>query len=288
MGADSPFPLLGEQPLFPEPPPRPSFARRIQRAHELSERYPAAAELLRFYGRLAFAQQHIFDSLGDSLGPGAGTPADPWPLQLELVLPLFPDFARGLAEISPAPMRDRALTLAVSRIAQHEKLLTFFWKGGSLQSAEDSPAADPFIALAFLQPYAEWLAESGRGISAAAGHATCPVCGSEPVCSVLRDQDHGARRSLVCSLCMNEWSFLRVRCVACGEERFDSLPIFTPQEMPHVRVDACETCHHYIKTIDMTKDGLAVPVVDEIAAAPLDLWAADKGYKKLALTPAGI
>jgi len=29
-------------------------------------------------------------------------------------------------------------------------------------------------------------------------------------------------------------------------------------------------------------------VVDAIAAVPLELWAADKGYKKLALTPAGI
>ncbi len=286
MGTDSPFPLLGDQPLFPELPARPSFARRIQRAHALSDRYSAAAELLRFYGRLAFSQQHIFDALGQGVEmPDA---ADPWPLQLGLFLPLFPDFARGLAEISPEPMRDRALTLAAASIVEHEELLTRLWNGNSWHHSEDSPPADHFIALAFLQPYAEWLAQSGHSISAAAGHATCQVCGSEPICSVLRDQDHGARRSLVCSLCMNEWNFLRVVCPACGEERFDSLPIFTPQEMPHVRIDACDTCHHYIKAIDMTKDGLAVPVVDAIAAVSLDLWAAEKGYKKLALTPAGI
>ena len=37
----------------------------------------------------------------------------------------------------------------------------------------------------------------------------------------------------------------------------------------------------YLKTIDLTKNGLAVPVVDELAAIHLDLWAVDKGYTKL-------
>jgi len=285
MGSDLPIPLLGDQPLIPEPPPRPSYARRIQRAHELCGRYPSASELLRYYGRLAFAQQHIFDVLSRS--GGTFEPADPWPLQIELLLPLFADFARGLAEISPAPMRDRASALAATSLAEQEALLMRFWNGESSQSSDARPS-DHFIALAFLQPYAEWLGQSGHSIHAATGHATCPICGFEPVCSVLRDQDHGARRSLVCSLCMNEWNFLRVTCPACGEERFESLPVFTPQEIPHVRVDACDTCHHYIKTIDMTKDGLAVPVVDEIAAVALDLWAAEKGYKKLAANLAGV
>jgi formate dehydrogenase maturation protein FdhE len=36
-----------------------------------------------------------------------------------------------------------------------------------------------------------------------------------------------------------------------------------------------------LKSVDLTVEGLAVPVVDEIATAPLDLWALDRGYKKL-------
>ena len=53
------------------------------------------------------------------------------------------------------------------------------------------------------------------------------------------------------------------------------------EELGHVRVEACDTCRRYIKTIDMTKNGSAVPVVDELAAAPLDLWASEHGYSKL-------
>jgi formate dehydrogenase maturation protein FdhE len=49
----------------------------------------------------------------------------------------------------------------------------------------------------------------------------------------------------------------------------------------HVRVEACETCHYYIKTVDLTKNGLAVPVVDELATIPLSLWAQEHQYVKL-------
>jgi FdhE protein len=48
-----------------------------------------------------------------------------------------------------------------------------------------------------------------------------------------------------------------------------------------VRVESCDTCRHYIKTIDLTKDGRAVPVVDELAAIPLSLWASENGYTKV-------
>lgn len=299
MTEPTPFTVLGERPI-PGPPPRPTFSQRIQRAQDLSERHTSAADLLRFYARLAFYQQRVFDSLSSNsvvpqVSAASGEPGDipseasPWPLHLDFLIPLFPEFSRSLSDVSPTPMRSRALDLASSNSNEHIYLITHFWNGSL---APDSPnqanSTDRFIALAFLQPYAEWLAQSGHTSSAATRHATCPVCASEPICAVLRDQDHGARRSLVCSLCMNEWIFPRVVCPACGEDRFESLPVFTPQEIPHVRIDACETCHHYIKTIDMTKDGLAVPVVDELAAISLDLWASDNGYHKLTPNLAGI
>jgi FdhE protein len=57
--------------------------------------------------------------------------------------------------------------------------------------------------------------------------------------------------------------------------------VYTAEELQHVRVEACDSCRCYIKTVDMTKSGLAEPVVDEIAALPLDLWAQKQGYTKL-------
>jgi formate dehydrogenase maturation protein FdhE len=53
-------------------------------------------------------------------------------------------------------------------------------------------------------------------------------------------------------------------------------------------VEACDTCRYYIKTIDLTKNGRAVPVVDELATIPLNLWAHQHGYVKLRANLLGI
>ena len=109
----------------------------------------------------------------------------------------------------------------------------------------------------------------------------CPFCGEKPVAAVLRPEGDGAKRFLLCSLCFTEWEFRRLLCPNCGEEDKDKLPIYTADEFPHVRVEACDSCHVYLKAVDLTKNGLAVPEVDELASGALDLWAAEHGYTKL-------
>ena len=98
---------------------------------------------------------------------------------------------------------------------------------------------------------------------------------------MLRPEGDGARRFLVCSLCATEWLFRRVLCPNCAEENKDKLPIYLAQEFDYVRIDACDTCHTYIKSIDLTKNGNAVPMVDELATVSLNLWAQENNYQKL-------
>ncbi len=109
----------------------------------------------------------------------------------------------------------------------------------------------------------------------------CPRCAALPVAAVLREEGHGAKRFLLCALCLQEWECLRIVCPACGEQDFDKLPVYTAAQFAHVRIDACDRCHRYIKTIDLTKDGLAVPCVDDIASVSLDLWARERGYARV-------
>src|ERR1044071_9782471 len=68
-----------------------------------------------------------------------------------------------------------------------------------------------------------------------------------------------------------------VVCENCGEERPAKLGYFHLPDFDYVRIEACDTCKHYIKGIDLTKLGLAAPLVDEIYSAPLDLWARAHG-----------
>ena len=85
----------------------------------------------------------------------------------------------------------------------------------------------------------------------------------------------------MCSFCSGEWEFRRIVCAGCGEEQEGKLPVYIADEFNHVRVECCDSCRTYLKTVDLTKNGLGDPMVDEIAALPLDLWAQQQGYTKL-------
>jgi FdhE protein len=154
-------------------------------------------------------------------------------------------------------------------------LLSAAWEGGEVVAP---PAR--FYARVLLQPFAEYLASRGD-INASGAGPTCPFCNARPVAGVLRGEGDGGKRWLLCSLCSTEWQYRRVLCPGCGEENKDKLPIYIAAEFPAVRVDACDTCQTYLKSIDLTKDGHAIPMVDEIATVALNIWAEEHDYVKL-------
>jgi FdhE protein len=122
--------------------------------------------------------------------------------------------------------------------------------------------------------------ESESAAAKAGKPPMCPKCGALPQVALLRPADHAARKSFVCSSCHHEWPYHRILCPKCGEDRFESLPVFSAEEIPHIRVDACDTCRTYLLTVDLGKEPEADPIVDEIAAVALNMWAQEKGYTK--------
>lgn len=148
---------------------------------------------------------------------------------------------------------------------------------------EGRPPADESICLlarVLLQPFAESLA-TRRQIDPHWSQPICPFCSSKPVVAVLRGEGDGAKRWLLCAVCATEWPYRRIVCHNCGEENKDRLPVYTADAFAFVQMQACDSCKTYIKAIDMTKNGLAVPVVDEIATVSLNIWAEENGYTKL-------
>ena len=73
----------------------------------------------------------------------------------------------------------------------------------------------------------------------------------------------------------------------CEEKDKERLPRYLVEDPIAVRVEACDTCKAYLKSFDLTVDGLIVPEVDEIATVALDLWAGEHGYHKLQLNLLG-
>jgi FdhE protein len=277
---------------------------RIRRATALISKHPFAAEGLRFYADVATFQKSLYNeieaALADSPAISAARPLRD-ELDLFILLPRFSPFLSLIQRIAPAPLAQAAAGLTGGGPAARQRALANFWQADPELAgvadeteplrADDSRAASPsdrLLAWIFLQPYAEYLSNHREPGKLDGTPSTCPLCGSRPIVGVLRTEGDGAKKSLICMLCSHEWAFRRIYCPACGEEREPQMGFYSAPEIAHVRVDVCDSCHHYVKTVDLTKDGHAVPVVDELATIPLDLWATEHGYTKLKTNLLGI
>jgi len=106
----------------------------------------------------------------------------------------------------------------------------------------------------------------------------CPICGSEPFMAELKEE--GAR-FLVCSACGNEWRFNRLKCPFCENANHEKLRYFyTEKEGKAYRVDVCENCKRYIKTIDTNEVDEVIPSLEDIGTLHLDILAQKEGYTK--------
>lgn len=253
---------------------------RISRASKLARKYPFAAEILNFYAEVAGFQKVLYEQAATQ---SASLAKEQRPLrdqlEVELALQHLPTLFSLIEKHGPPGLAGVARQLREKDRHEWSELITASARG-------DAPCGEPahFFARACLQPLAEYIASNADTASFSTYTGPCcPLCISRPQLAVLRPEGDGAKRSLVCSFCLTEWSFRRVVCPACGEQDKDKLPRYSAEDFPHVRVEACDTCKMYLKSVDLTVNGLAVPIVDEIAAAPLDLWAGDHGYSKIAL-----
>lgn len=240
---------------------------RIARARELSQKHSAVSELLDFYQSLARLQKTVYESVSASDEH-----------EVSALLRHFPAMIALIQQSGSPALKEAAVALEGSSEEERLALLTGFWQH-EIASSELSPEY-AFFAHTLLQPFAEYLAERTNSATEASP-PLCPFCGSKPQLAVLRPEGDGAKRFLLCSLCGTEWLFRRVLCPNCAEQDKEKLPVFTAEEFDYVRVDACDTCRTYIKSIDLSKNGKAVPVVDELATVSLNLWAQENNYQKL-------
>jgi formate dehydrogenase accessory protein FdhE len=261
---------------------RESWDRRVRRAEQLAADSGPATSLLVFYARLLRRQRTVYDSLDDRTLSGA----------IEQDAALMAGGAAAVLEDvaahGPAPLVAEARALLACDASAIRGLLVDYWRTRSDRQ---------FFAKAILQPYAQRLADTGGAGSRSPDRLAlrgerCPFCGGAPQLSILdaagAESADGGSRTLLCATCLTGWPCRRVRCPACGEEDERKLGYFHSETLDHVRVDACESCRRYLKTIDRGRLGLAVPLVDEVAGAALDVWAQEHGYDKIELNLVGL
>jgi formate dehydrogenase maturation protein FdhE len=261
---------------------------RRRRAEELRERHPFAAELLTLYLALLPVREEAWGAARDSPPPAAELPQ--W-----AAVRVLPAVVEATAAAGPATLREASR----GRLAQgavEESLAG--WLGG----VELDPV-DRYLARASLGPVLEALGEQAGAACARArdgeNGALCPRCGGLPQLSWVAASGESlvsGRRNLLCARCASSWDYTRSACPACGETDEARLLMYAehwegpvsgngngaaPAVFPNLRIAGCETCRRYLIEVDLAQDGRAVPEVDELAALPLDLYAADQGLTKV-------
>jgi formate dehydrogenase accessory protein FdhE len=268
-----------------------NYRARIERAALLAERPEfAAREILTFYGALAKFQKEYYESLPKLWGKKPVAPAGGdlrAELNLGVLLEAFGKLLKMVERHAPETLAEGARQLQSKGAARQGEILQEFWKTGLLKSnvsaGEDSGAQylAEFFARAMLQPYADFVTGAMLPPTPTMTVCRCPRCNALPLLGVLRPEGDGGKRFLVCSFCALEWEFRRIFCAKCGEETEQKLPVYVAEQLPHIRMECCETCKHFLRTVDLTKDGNAVPLVDDLAAIPLSLWAEEHGYQRI-------
>ena len=262
---------------------RPGYDARIARAEHLKTVYPFAAEVLSYYGHICIAQQKLSQELEKSLqrGPLVSGFADlRGQIDVAALVSKAEKTLRGLVLHSPAPLAAFFTEFLAGSAASRAAALENYAQHGGTDEATPDPR-ERLVGTILVQPYAELLAGRLAAAPAAATGNLCPLCSARSVTGVLRIEGDGGKRFLLCSFCGTEWEFRRILCAYCGESREQLLPVYVAEKFAHIRVEACDTCRRCLRTVDLTKDGRAIPVVDDLAAIPLALWAEEYGYQRI-------
>lgn len=258
-----------------------AFEQRSDRAAALSESSVAARELLQFAARVcraqasmaaALEQKHVERELTGHLAH-----------DVDRFLPLTEDMLRLISVKAPEALAAEALARLDDEPEIAKARLLTYWTG-------DIDAREDYLSRTLLRPYAEVLRAYGVTPDRVHAEGHCPFCGGAAVMSSRTggSELEGAVRRLHCALCGNEWIFRRGCCPSCMESNPDKLPVYSEAAHPAVRIEVCETCRRYIKSIDLSLDARPIPEIDDLASVALDLWALEQGYTRIEPGLAGL
>ncbi|MBI5593391.1 MAG: formate dehydrogenase accessory protein FdhE [Deltaproteobacteria bacterium] len=268
---------------------------RIQKAcREVTAARPAYTEILKFYEAVFLAQE---EAKAHTHVPRIDMPEDILAMKLAEKFPLVAaaDFEIDLAaatrlleklcEIAgasaSADMKEAARMISESLGAESLKpkdLFDLALGKGTPDKIPSGVSADMALLFGYnsIRPSLRLCSEQlAASLTAKEPWRTgyCPICGSSPGLSMLKGE---GERWYVCSFCWHEWLTPRIYCPFCDNTDSSQLHYFFSDQEPEYRVDGCDRCSRYIKTIDLRKTSRTiVPVVEAIATLHLDLKAGD-------------
>ena len=267
------------------------WAPRRRRAQALAGRHPFAGEVLTLYLALVDVWEQVFHAAREQR-------PDPGALASWAAGEVLPQVAAATARAGPAPLAAATRGLLVDRGAAAGPLDAWL-AGGELAPVERYLArATLWAPLQVVDADAACAADPTPR-----GGRRCPRCGAPPQLSFRAHTDEGlvsGRRHLACARCAADWSYTASACAWCGETAGTRRTVYSERRerpvvgrgdgatngqaggplFPHLRIESCQSCMRYLIDVDLGHDARAVPEVDELAALPLDLHAAELGLTK--------
>jgi len=278
-----------------------TLRKRIQ---QIKKKRPGYKEMLDFYQRVREEQEKVRTSLTiepiqlkkewKALLAKEGFPLlerKDFPIDIEASLSLFKSLCQIGKEANPH-MAEQVRKIEQAMSEKKIDLSTLFKEGGNEQRVEGIAkelGLDKKILLFFIhsslkpsiQTGVEQLSREIETETWMKGH--CPICGSLPSLSLLKEEV--GKRFLLCSHCGYQWRIDRMICPFCNNRDQESLQFFYAEEEKTHRVDLCDKCHQYIKTIDLRTIGETDFPLEDLATLHLDIVASKKGYKRPVPTP---
>jgi FdhE protein len=112
------------------------------------------------------------------------------------------------------------------------------------------------------------------------GRGYCPVCGAWPALVELRGLE--ASRRLRCGRCGADWAIVWLACVYCGNDDHRQLGGLVSESAGAMRrLDTCQRCHGYVKSVTtLTARTHAEVVLEDVATVAYDVSALDEGASR--------
>jgi Protein involved in formate dehydrogenase formation len=269
----------------PAPVQTAPWAASRRRAEALRERHGFASEVLELYLALLPVWEESWVAAREDV------PAD---LPAWAAERACPRVVAATAEAGPKPLVESLLSAPVDDSGAVEQLLAAWLRG------EDLVPVERYLARATLHgPLAAVDAAAACADDPSPrGGRRCPDCGGLPQLSLRTDTGDNlvnGSRQLQCARCAQTWPYSSTACASCGEAQGGRRTVYAEQRpgpqvgrgdsgdtmFPHLRFETCQSCRRYLIDVDLGRDPRAVPEVDELAALPLDLYAAERGLTKI-------
>lgn len=207
---------------------------------------------------------------------------------------LFPDPMVEAAKLIGTAFKNDQLDLdrAVDECLKDPGPILAHWTA----TTPEAPETLKFLVRAAIAPsltagvaaLAEWINKQQHPVEQEIRQTgTCPICGSLPHMLELRQKE--GFRFAYCSLCQHDYRIRRLCCPICDNTNMGKLKFFTVPEEPGFRVETCDSCKTYIKTIDFRAfDRRSFPALNDLESLALDFIAQEQGYSRATLSVWGM